>query len=343
MGRPTSAEDASDILPTPQLTDDDISVDFADDLDVNLVSTEPRRGQNEDDFADEGEGSFDGVSDAGLDDVRQPAIKDRIMRERRLRQEAERNAILQAEALERQVLESEKRSLNTQREALRAHKDGVEVRIRTATEALKMARQDGDTSAETDIEQQLGQLREILREVENRAASLPNEQALDQAYINHVNNRRAQYEQRSQSESAGARPLNRMADQWSKANAQWFNEDQGAMESLTRINDALVSEGYDANKPDFYTELTRRMSRANPGLQVRGLGNAPQQRSMPPVAGVRSVAPQSPQNRNRTRVDLGPSDVKMMRMMGIDTSNKDLVQRFAREKLARVRSEQQGR
>lgn len=343
MNRPTQAGSESDILPTPQIGDDD-DLFLDDDVEVSLVREEPRRGQNEDDFGDDEFGAAD-PSDAGLEDVRQPAIKDRIMRERRLRQEAERNSILQAEALERQVLEAEKKSLNTQREALRAHLDGVDVRIRTATEALKMARQDGDTAAETDIEQQLGQLREIRREVENRTAQLPDERALDQAYINHVNNRRAMYEQRAQSESAGARPLNRMADQWAKANGAWFNEDQGAMESLARINEALVAEGYDANRPDFYTELTRRMSRANPGLQVRGLGEGRQmQRAVaPPVAGVRSVAPQAAPNRNRQRVDIGPSDRRMLKMLGIDLSNKEMVSRYAKEKLTRMRSENQGR
>lgn len=343
MNRPTQAGSESDILPTPQIGQDDDDLFLDDDVEVSLVREEPRRGQNEDDFGDDEFAAE--PSEAGLEDVRQPAIKDRIMRERRLRQEAERNSILQAEALERQVLEAEKKSLNTQREALRAHLDGVDVRIRTATEALKMARQDGDTAAETDIEQQLSQLREIRREVETRTAQLPDERALDQAYINHVNNRRAQYEQRAQSESAGARPLNRMADQWAKANGSWFNEDQQAMDALTRINEALVAEGYDANRPDFYTELTRRMSRANPGLQVRGLGDSRQmpRAVAPPVAGVRSVAPQAAANRNKQRVDIGPSDRRMLKMLGIDMGNKAMVERYAKEKLARMRNENQGR
>lgn len=325
--------------------DDDIEISFSDE-DPSQQLAQPLRGQNE----NPGSASYSGDPDLG--DIENPRIRDRIMRERRLREESETRALRDTEQMEQALLSSEKSKIAIQKDAFRLSLDGVDVRIRTATEALKMARADGDTNAETDIEQQVNELRQIRGNLEQQMSRLPNEQDLDRAYIDHVNARRqqaAQRPRRSDASDDGVRPLNEKAAQWARQNS-WMSDRSRTIENkaLLDVNNALVNEGYDANTDEFFVEMSRRMARSFPSLGVkdiggRQLGGNPNQRrsSSPPVADARSQAPAA--NRNSLKsVDLDRTDRAMMRQLGIDPNDKVKVQRYAKEKFLRQRSEQRG-
>ena len=326
--------------------DDDIEISFIDDDPSQQLA--PLRGQNENPAAE----SYSG--DPDLSDIENPRIRDRIMRERRLREESETRALRDTEQMEQALLASEKSKITIQKDAFRLSLDGVDVRIRTATEALKMARADGDTNAETDIEQQVAELRTIRGNLESQMGRMPTEQDLDRAYAGHVNARRqqaAQRPRRQDSNDDGVRPLNEKAAHWAKQNA-WMSDRSRTIENkaLLDVNNALVNEGYDANTDEFFVEMSRRMARSFPSLGVkdiagRQLGGNPNQNqrrsSSPPVADARSHAPAA--NRNTMRsVDLDRTDRAMMRQLGIDPNDKTKVQRYAKEKFLRQRSEQRG-
>lgn len=303
------------------------------------------RGQNEDDgsILDEAE-----ESPANFDD---PRFQERLSAERRQREEYELSALQQQERTEAALVEAEKRNIAIQADSFRLALDGVDVRIRTTTEALKMARADGDYSAETDLEQQLNELRSIRGQIEANQAKLPSPEQLDQDFRRHVEQRRHQYQaQRSQSDAP--RALNAKAEQWQKANA-WMSDPSKAQEkaALIEINNALVTEGYDPNKDEFFGELSRRMARRFPQLGVKSLAGASSsnsqrrgqtsQRQAPPVAPSRSAAPPSPNGQaRRGQVKLDASDMAMLRMLRIDPSDKVAVQRYAKEKYGRMQQEQ---
>jgi hypothetical protein len=283
--------------------------------------------------------------------------QEQVDRERRLRTDAERRNAAERDQVEQALLNSEKQKIRIQHDAFKLSLDSVDVRLRTATEALKMARVDQDISSSVELEDQIAQLRQIRQGIERNMGQLPNEQDLDRAYQEHVRTRQS----RSPSQDTGAgsdgvRPLNDKAGQWTRAN-NWMNDPQRAPEkaALIAINDQLVKEGYDANDTRFFDELTKRMAKTFPSLGVSDLhgrklggapatqGQRPRQAAAPPVAGGRSVAPPTPRAQNRIRVDVDGSDRRMLRTLGIDLADKKAVERYAREKLNRIRSEQAGR
>ena len=341
----------STTLPDAKPSDDDL-LPLDDEIEVSFTDVDPSqqlaplRGQNEEPAGQE---PYSG--DPDLSDIENPRIRDRIMRERRLARESEARAQRDTERIEQALLQSEKSKIAIQKDAFRLSLDGVDVRIRTATEALKMARAEGDTNSETDIEQQVNELRSIRNNLEQQAARLPNEADLDRAYAEHVSARRAQGRGRPDVTDDGVKPLNEKAAQWAKQNA-WVADRTRTVENqaLMTVNNQLVNEGYDANTDEFFIEMSRRMARSFPSLGVkdlagRQLGGAPSQAqrrpASAPVADARAQAPAGNKSNFKT-IDLDRTDRAMMRTLGIDPTDKVKVQRYAKEKLMRMRSEQRG-
>lgn len=322
--------------------DDDIEIVIEDEPATSDVSAAPLRGQNEDASDDDSE-----------PDYSNPRFQERIAQEVRQRDEVEARALAEQERTEFALLRAEQKNIETQRDSFKLALDGVDIRIRTTTEALKFAKQDDNTSAEVDLEMQLSELRRIRDSIEENMGRLPDAQALEGQFRQHIEQRRAQFQKtragRTQSEAP--RALNEKAAQWTRVNSWMADPSRKTEQSvLLEVNNALAAEGYDPNSEDFFTELSRRMAKRFPGLNVRttsgaGVGQAPGRpaqapgRSAPPVAPARSVAPPGQAAKSKTRVGLDSNDVKLMRMFRIDPNDKAAVQRYALEKHKRMQSE----
>ena len=351
VGNPGTGSDDTDL--DIVLVDDE---DTGPDREWSEERDAPLRGQNERD--ESGSDALDEIEESPIN-FDDPRFQEKLNAERRQREEYERQSLEQQERTEQALVEAEKRNIAIQQDSFRLALDGVDVRIRTTTEALKMARSDQDYSAETDLEQQLNELRQIRSQIEANQSKLPNAEQLDQDFRRHVENRRQQYQaQRSQSDAP--RALNPKAEQWQKANA-WMSDSSRSKErnALIEINNALVSEGYDANKDEFFGELSRRMARRFPDLGVKSLaGNASSNSAQqprtqngqfakaPPVAASRSSAPPNPQGQQtakRGQVTLDASDIRMMRNLRLDPNDKAAQSYFAKQKYERLQKEQLGR
>lgn len=264
-----------------------------------------------------------------------------LRRERELRLRREQEYLKQTEDYERRIFESEKRSAQAQADSFRLALDGLDVRIRTATEGLKYARQEGDYSAETDLEEQIRQLREMRSNIEQNMRQLPNPDDMERAFKDHIEKRRA--EMQASSAGSDVKPLNEKAGKWIEAN-RWFNDPSMTAEkkSVMAVNQALVDEGYDPKSDAFFRELTRRIAKRHPSLQVKDItgqqaGGVPerQQRKGPPVASARpTAAPQKPNA--KTRVTLDASDRSMLKALGIDPADKKAVAYYAKQKHERM-------
>lgn len=328
--------------------DDDLEIVFEDDVPEGAAA--PLRGQNE----------VDGDDDEGAEpDYDNPRFKERIQQEVRLREESEAKALEQQERVEFALLKSEQTKIATQRDSFKLALDGVDVRIATTTEALKYAKQEGDTSAEVDLEIKLRNLSQLRGSIEENMGRLPDERGLEQQFKDHITNRRNQIQaKRSQAAQDDApRALNQKATEWTRRNS-WMNDASKAKEkaALMDVNNALAAEGYDPNSNDFFTELSRRLAKRFPSLSVKTLdggqmGGQPQARQAPnasqrlsaPVASARSSAPPGLASKNKTRVNLDGSDVALMKMFRIDPTDARAKQYYAKEKLARLKSEARGR
>lgn len=329
---------------------DDIEINFVDDEDTSTTQS-ARRGQNEDD--DFFEGDF-GNDDADLENA-SPSVKNRIMRERRLRMEAEQRLNAGYQELERAeegILNSERQKAAAQRDSFKIGLDALDVRMQTAREALKQARADEDRGAEVDIESHMRELERLRGEIQSNAARIPSDEQIQQAFAAH---REKMKPQRLASRSSGGadegRPLNDLAHRWSSQNG-WMDDPSKTEEkkTLVAVSQQIAREGLDPNSQEHFTELTRRMAKSFPNLGVRDLTgrqlgasrSQPQQRrasNPPPVGGNRGSAPMQNSNRNLKRVDLDQSDKRIMRAVGLDPSDKKQVAYFAKEKLGRVQRE----
>ena len=325
--------------------DSDLDITFIEEDDAPVAAA-PRRGQNEGYAAE----------DENPDDYDDPRFQDRLNRERSQREAIERSSESELASMERALFQSERDKLEAQRDSFRLSLDSLDVRIATATEALKMARQEGDTSAETDLEARVSEYRDVRRQIEANMNRLPTVEALEQAFKSHIDQRRAERQRQRGAQSVdqdAVRPTNEMAAQWQQANS-WMTQPSKAAEraAVLAINSQLVKEGLDANDPRFFVELSRRVAKTLPNVPVKDLSGrqltaaAPsgQRSSAPPVAGARSASapPSRPGVVSKSRVELTAADRSIMKALRIDTSNKDAVARYAREKLNRMRKESAG-
>lgn len=336
--------------------EDDLLLDTADDIEVSFVEDDQgqaapalRKGQNE----DEGEAEYTG--DPDLADIENPRIRDRIMRERRLRLDDQRRTAQEADRYEAALRASEKQKLAIQKDAFSLSMDGVDVRIRTTMEALKSARTDGDESAAVDIDAQLAELRSIREGIKQQMERLPNESEIDRAFDEAAARRQAQSRSTS-SQREPIRPLNEKAGRWQSQNS-WMLDPARTAETaaLVAINNQLVQEGLDASDDGFFVELSRRMAKTFPSLPIKdlagrqltatrngqgqGQGQA-QQRRAPPVASARTTSAPPSRTTSPRQVEIDRSDRAMMRSLGLDPSNDKAVKYYAKQKFERIRNEQ---
>lgn len=331
-----------------RLLSDDL--DLVDDVEVVFVDededeeSKPLRGQNEDSLLED-------EDDASPADYDNPQFQERLSEARRQSLAERQQALEEQERTEYALLNSEKSKIAIQRDSFKLALDGVDVRIRTSTEALKYARQEGDTSAEIDLESQIQELRNIRGQIEQNMGRLPDEADLDNQFRAHIQSRRQRFQQQMGNQDDAPRPLNEKAGKWQKAN-KWMADPSKAKEKagLIEVNNALVAEGYDANSDEFFTELSRRMAKRYPNLGVRSLtaqgvgqqARQPEPRQSAPVATARSTAPPSPHaTQKKQRYQLNGDDVRMMRMFRIDPNDAAARKRYAEEKYRRLQSESQ--
>jgi hypothetical protein len=339
--------DDDDALSPFGMDPDAIEVDL--DTDFAAPQALARRGQNEADDDDTWSATAPAPTGTERDDdaVREAA------RERMARERAEIISRQMQERYERQLVESEKRHAAGQKETAALGLDSVDLRIRTAREALKEAKSAGDVSAEVDLTQQLNDLQQVYRNIQSAAAQIPDASAIEARYAEY--SRRRQSEQPAQVSDAPVSAHNPQAHSWAGQNG-WMSDQRYVLErrALLEVNNQLAEEGYNAAAPEFFTELSRRLHKRFPNLGVRTLdgrtfgSNSPRQaqnrpgQSSPPVASARMTTYRGSDGIKRGRVQLDGSDRAIMRALKIDTANPKAVQAFAREKARRLASEQHG-
>lgn len=327
---------------------DEIEVNFVDDD----APVSARRGQNEaDDFfegdTDNDDAEFEGASQS---------VKNRIMRERRLRMEAEQRLNAGYQELDRAeegILNSERQKAAAQRDAFKIGLDALDVRTQTAREALKQARADDDRGAEVEIEAHIRQLEKLRGDIESNMGKVPSDEQIQQAFAQHRERMRPQRQARATQGSDDGRPLNDLAHRWAGQNA-WMDDPNKADEkkTLVSVSQQIAREGLDPNSQEHFTELTKRMAKSFPNLGVRDLagrqlgasrGQPQNQRrasNPPPVGGSRGTAgPMTNSNKVPRNVDLDQSDRRMMRNLGLDPTDKKQVSYFAKERLTRMQKE----
>ena len=98
------------------------------------------------------------------------------------------------------MVESEKQKLQIQADSFRLALDGLDTKINTVTEALAYARQEDDYSAQTKLESDLAEMRQIKQNILANQQQLGDPAELDRQFQEHVEKRRQQHAQQEASE-----------------------------------------------------------------------------------------------------------------------------------------------
>nr|MBA3776403.1 hypothetical protein [Betaproteobacteria bacterium] len=203
-----------------------------------------------------------------------------------------------------------------------------------------------------------GEARTLRSNILSEQAKLKTEEQVradGQAWINeNIVSRRQQATQAATRAVAPAQG-NELAGRYIQHNA-WMQSNAQARNYAMAASQMIAAEGIDPKSPEHFVELSRRVAQKFPSLGTRsaegravgGGAVSPSARPRPqsaPVASARGApggaqgAQAQPNAARRGVVSITASDSAMMRKMGLDPSRKDVQQRYAREKLARLQHE----
>lgn len=242
------------------------------------------------------------------------AMQDRVLRERRLRRQAEERA----EELDRRTRELELRAYNSDKAGLDILSSSIDRDIKEKTAELKIAKEEGNTDNEISLTGELEELRAKKRKVESTKETLrkPEEKPV----------------------------INTMAKRWLDRNRWFSNEAFRAEQGYAQaIDSALAAEGkLKPDTPEYFVELDKRIHERIPVLRskikkVFG-GNAPTNKAAP--VGMRRSVAQKPVG---NKVVLTKEDLRNAQDFGIDIKNKTQLAAYARAKRDRELAERNER
>jgi hypothetical protein len=206
-------------------------------------------------------------------------------------------------------------SLNSKEEAL--------------ADKLKRARDDGEAGEEIALKRQIEQIDHIRKSIQTVKANAEKEPEKPQ-----------KTDTGGGSDTGGVKARGQLAARWQAHNAAWMNDPakRGHLAFLKELDKEMAASGRNPQTEDYYKEMTRRMNKEFPSLGVRHIDGKPpasgqRQRGGgkgSPVAGAKPSNGSAPNQSNK--VQLTAEDLRMMRTLKLDTSNKDTLKEFAKNK-----------
>jgi hypothetical protein len=317
---------------------DDIQIEFVDDAgkdgtnDADTGATDDDRDRM--DAAERGEddeASADGnaADEAELQQYGKK-VQDRIRRERRVtqrereaREAAERDAVQAQQVATKSVNEIAilRHSLALSTELnLKSKIEAAKAKLIAAKEAGKTEDEVNATAEMTTLQGKLADIERVKPELEARAKAA-REGKLD----------------------TGIRKteVNPLTAQW-KGRNKWFGDPKFVAETryAAMIDQEMAREGMNPTDPAYFTEWDRRIKERMPTLSTRWRKESGQPAKRAPVTqGGRPGGGAAPARGGArgsvvgNKVTITPGDKQFMREMGMDPTNKDHLQAFAKERL----------
>jgi hypothetical protein len=346
-------------LPDEPLTDtfDDaaqgeIEVSLGDETPSQSI-VEARRGQNEPTFDDNGDEPIEGGEPRAARD-------DGDIAQERRRFEAERRRALESEqGYQKALYEQQIHTLVARREQADTAITTMDLRIEMLSAALKAAKVDGDVSNEIDFASKLDDCKKQRDKWEQIKSSIPSDREVADKFGKWRDERAQQLEREAPAAPRIPTPRadNPMAQRWAQQNT-WISDPayQAQQQYLIQVDSNLAAEGYDPKSNEHYQEMARRVARKFPSLVIKDQSGrtiyGPQSRQPanhtqggPPVASARITQSRNAQGKTVNRVRIDADEQRLMRTLGLDPSDTKKVggmtvaQRFAKEKMERLRSE----
>ena len=222
-----------------------------------------------------------------------------------------------------------------EREAKLKHReeiDALESKLKTARNKFReLAKSDnpddidGRVDAQLEVTEITAQLEAARRNPPKATAPAPQSQAQPQP----------QPQQQPQA-------MPELARQYMRANT-WIQKNEAATNTLNRVAEALVVQGYDPEAREFYTELTRQLNIAkkNGQLKVR-VKDLAKPKGKTRAAPSEATTTSTTGRRFRPRTKLDNTDIQGMKLVKMDPNNKAHRDQWLRERNARERVERAG-
>lgn len=204
-------------------------------------------------------------------------VKRRIAREVAKRKSVEEAALARIRELEAQLENSKKSTSERETAALGTFQQGLEAKLEAAKKKYEDAYDAADKSALSAAQVELNDIQFQLNAL--KMAPKPKAEAPKEP---------PKQVQQQQQQGPSPDDLPDATVEWLNKNP-WFGRGAGkdvlATQTATLISDTLVEEGWDADSPEFYTEVERRLVAEMPRT-AELLGRKPETRKpVPPVNG----------------------------------------------------------
>ena len=326
--------------PAPDLGGDFPSLDDDTDADTDTDAGKDGEGDGDvivvDDDPDE-------PSDDDLKDIKDDRIRNRIMRERRLREKDVKQARVQAQA-EIEAAKADAAEARKRERAAIARQ--VEYGLENAADKEKQLRAARISASEQGDHEEVDKIDADLRELKVLETQLRDRKAqFGDAPVDKADQRKDPDQETKASQKPAPRPPSDVARKWVQENS-WFDPNGSDLASVQaiRIGQKLaLEEGLTSDDPQFFDKISRQLVRDHPDLEIKNpdgkryrLGKRERGRvSTPMNTGGRGG---EARGRGDSAEKIDEDDLKVYRSLGLDTSDPNVRKRLLRERKITRRS-----
>lgn len=240
-----------------------------------------------------------------------PPYSDDLPYSEKVRKRIQKEVAKRAEA-EQRIAELEDRLATMEKKTIDIASKSLTNQYSSISQKLKQAIEEGNTEEQIKLYESMADIRSQMNKTQEYASELP-----------------------KKSESKKTVPP--LASDWVKENSQWFNKPGYRKETAMAygIDAELTEEGWDANDPEYYDEMNKRLKASNLPYFNKSEESASQNdknvvqkanRVQSPVAGVSRK-----KGIDSNRVKLTSEDLDTARKFGIDINDEAALKRFAKE------------
>ncbi len=304
--------------------------DEDEDTDEDDLDDEPRR-KDKDDEDDADDSDTEGDDD--IEDVpNKSEFTKRLMRERRLREEAEQDA------------DSHKRNFD----AVNKRLQGIESTLQARTSAEAIQQQ------ENELNSKLSNLR-IQKKAAIESGETDQQIAIDEQIADVISDIKLGRKERESTEATAKKlaeakteitpPSNRHLTRWMRQHGDSYRTDDEFRAAAQTHDRNIMGEGYDKDSPEYFEELSRRLQKRFPDVIKKTSKREAPERSRHPSSGAEGE--RTPVRKTRAdsldlkvsgnKVRLNKQHFGIMRSFGMDPESPDDVNTYVRENLPKKR------
>ena len=263
------------------------------------VETKEKESVQEASEEDKDPEELDGIKTTGAEKRIRQLIKQRKEREEQLEAQQQQIADLQS-----QLQNSTQKVQETEKASLVSYENQTKDKLKLAEEGYKNAYDSGDKDKLLEAQKAIADATTELRMVEAKRFYIEDQAKKTEAV-------EAKEEESKPTEQPKQPPkLHKLAREWISDNSEWYNKDRITTQAAHIINEDLLSEGFDPETEEFYTEISKRLKKEMP--HKFGQQEEPTNKPAQVVAGKSRSSASS-----KGKIRLSKEDVRLAKKMNV--------------------------